>query len=277
MDIYAEVTARIIDQMENGIIPWEKPWIACGKAVSHATGKAYSLLNQMLLGRPGEYLTFKQCQEAGGRVRKGEKSHMVVFWKWIETEDEETGEKKEVPFLRYYNVFHIDQCEGVTAKHTHEVRFPDGAETLEAAQEVIYDYLSREGVKLTHSEGDRAFYRPATDEVLLPIRKQFISTAEYYSTVFHELTHSTGHPSRLNRLNRPSFFGTEDYSKEELVAEIGAATLVNHVGLETDHSFRNNAAYIQNWLQVLKDDKRFIVSAAGKAEKAVNLILGSAE
>ena len=109
MDIYAEVTARIIDQMENGIIPWEKPWIACGKAVSHATGKAYSLLNQMLLGRPGEYLTFKQCQEAGGRIRKGEKSHMVVFWKWIETEDEETGEKKEVPFLRYYNVFHIDQ------------------------------------------------------------------------------------------------------------------------------------------------------------------------
>ena len=103
MDIYAEVTARIIDQMENGIIPWEKPWIACGKAVSHATGKAYSLLNQMLLGRPGEYLTFKQCQEAGGRIRKGEKSHMVVFWKWIETEDEETGEKKEVPFLRYYN------------------------------------------------------------------------------------------------------------------------------------------------------------------------------
>ena len=257
MDIYAEVTARIIDQMENGIIPWEKPWIACGKAVSHATGKAYSLLNQMLLGRPGEYLTFKQCQEAGGRVRK--------------------GEKKEVPFLRYYNVFHIDQCEGVTAKHTHEVRFPDGAETLEAAQEVIYDYLSREGVKLTHSEGDRAFYRPATDEVVLPIRKQFVSTAEYYSTVFHELTHSTGHPSRLNRLNRPSFFGTEDYSKEELVAEIGAAALVNHVGLETDHSFRNSAAYVQNWLQVLKDDKRFIVSAAGKAEKAVNLILGSAD
>ena len=277
MDIYAEVTSRIIQQMENGVIPWHKPWIASGKAISHATGKAYSLLNQMLLGRPGEYVTFKQCQEAGGRVKKGEKAHMVVFWKWIEQEDEETGEVKEVPFLRYYNVFHIDQCEGVTAKHTHEVRFPDGAEVLEAAQEIIYDYLGREGVKLTHSEGDRAFYRPATDEVVLPIRKQFVSTAEYYSTVFHELTHSTGHPSRLNRLTKPSFFGTEDYSKEELVAEIGAAALVNHVGLETDHSFRNSAAYVQNWLQVLKDDKRFIVSAAGKAEKAVNLILGSAD
>ena len=273
MDIYAEVTTRIISQMEEGIIPWSKPWVACGKAISRSTGKPYSLLNQMLLGRPGEYLTFKQCQEAGGKVRKGEKSSMVVFWKWIEQEDEETGEVKEVPFLRYYNVFHIDQCEGVTAKHTTEVAFPAGAEPLEAAQEIIYDYLAREGVKLSHQEGDRAFYRPSTDEVVLPIRKQFTSTAEYYSTVFHELTHSTGHAKRLNRLSKPSFFGTEDYSKEELVAEIGAATLVNHVGLETSTSLRKNAAYIQNWLKVLRDDKRFIVSAAGKAEKAVELIL----
>ena len=273
MDIYKEITDRIISQMESGVIPWSKPWVASGKAISRSTGKPYSLLNQMLLGRPGEYLTFKQCQEAGGKVRKGEKSSMVVFWKWIEQEDEETGEKKEVPFLRYYNVFHIDQCEGITAKHTTETTFPEDAEPLEAAQDIIYDYLSREGVKLSHQEGDRAFYHPATDEVVLPIRKQFVSTAEYYSTVFHELTHSTGHAKRLNRLNRPSFFGTEDYSKEELVAEIGAATLINHVGLETSTSLRNNAAYIQNWLAVLKDDKRFIVSAAGKAEKAVALIL----
>lgn len=130
-------------------------------------------------------------------------------------------------------------------------------------------------MKLLHQEGDRAFYRPSTDEVVLPIRKQFMSTAEYYSTVFHELTHSTGHASRLNRLTQAAFFGSEDYSKEELVAEIGAAALVNHVGLETSNSIRNSAAYIQNWLQVLRDDKRFIVSASGKAEKAVNLILGS--
>ena len=273
MDIYAEITARIIDQMENGIIPWQKPWVANGKAISHATGKAYSLLNQMLLGRPGEYLTFKQCQEAGGRVRKGEKSSMVVFWKWIEQEDEETGETKEVPFLRYYNVFHIDQCEGITAKYTQESTFPDGASTVEYAQDIIYDYLGREAVKLNHQEGDRAFYRPTTDEIVLPIRKQFVSTAEYYSTLFHELAHSTGHPSRLNRLDKIAAFGSDVYSKEELVAEIGAAALVNHCGLETSTSLRNNAAYIQNWLQVLKGDKRFIVSAAGKAEKAVNLIL----
>ena len=100
MDIYAAVTDRIIAQMEQGIIPWEKPWISSSEAVSHATGKPYSLLNQMLLQRPGEYITFKQCQEAGGHIKKGEKASMVVFWKWIEQEDEESGEKKEVPLSK---------------------------------------------------------------------------------------------------------------------------------------------------------------------------------
>ena len=157
MDIYKEITERIITEMEKGIIPWEKPWIASGNCVAHTTGKPYSLLNQMLLGRPGEYITFNQCQKEGGRVKKGEKSHMVVFWKWIEQEDEETGEKKEIPFLRYYNVFHIDQCEGISPRHTETLHMPDGAEAIEEAQEIIYDYLSREGVKLTHTEGDRAF------------------------------------------------------------------------------------------------------------------------
>ena len=274
MDIYAAVTDRIIEQMEQGIIPWQKPWVASGKAISYATGKPYSLLNQLMLGRPGEYLTFKQCQKAGGRVRKGEKASMVVFWKFIEQEDEETGETKQVPFLRYYNVFHIDQCEGLTAKFAKPL--PQTAVDLpetKVAEDLIYEYLGRESIILTHQEGDKAFYRPSTDEVVLPIRKQFMSTAEYFSTAFHELIHSTGHKSRLDRLEKTAFFGTEAYSKEELIAEIGAAALVNHSGLETSHSLRNSAAYIQNWLQVLKDDKRFIVSAAGKAEKAVNLIL----
>ena len=273
MDIYAAVTDRIIAQMEQGIIPWEKPWVSNGIAISHATGKPYSLLNQMLLGRPGEYLTFKQCQEGGGHIRKGEKSNMVVFWKWIEMEDEETGEKKEVPFLRYYNVFRIDQCEGIKAKNTTEAVLPNGADIAESAEHIIRDYLQREGVTFKHEAGDRACYCPSTDLVIMPHMCQFASTAEYYSTVFHELTHSTGHPSRLNRLDRVASFGSSEYSKEELVAEIGAAALVNHVGLETSGSLRNNVAYIQNWLNVLQVDKRFIVSAAGKAEKAVGLIL----
>ena len=162
----------------------------------------------MLLGRPGEYLTFRQCQEAGGKVKKGEKSSMVVFWKWIEQEDEETGETKEVPFLRYYNVFHIDQCEGIQPRENN----PHSPETDAEAESIIKRYTEREGLDVYHQKGDEAYYSPARDCVVLPLLQQFKSTAEYYSTVFHELTHSTGHPSRLNRLTRPSFFGTEDYS-----------------------------------------------------------------
>jgi len=272
MDIYAEVTSRIIDQMEQGIIPWQKPWIASGQAISHSTGKPYSLLNQMILGKPGEYITFKQCQQEGGKVRKGEKAQMVVFWKFIEQEDEETHEKKQVPFLRYYNVFHIDQCEGLTAKHMPEL--PATAKADESAENMIAAYVKRSGVRIINQDGDRAFYSPASDSITLPLLAQFAETAEYYSTAFHELTHSTGHSTRLNRLEKTAYFGSEAYSKEELIAEIGAAALVNAVGLETANSFRNSAAYVQNWLKVLKDDKRFIVSAAGKAEKAVALILG---
>ena len=274
MDIYAEITNRIISEMETGVIPWQKPWVASGGCVSYATGKPYSLLNQLLLGRSGEYATYQQIQAAGGYVRRGEKAHMVVFWKFLEKEDEETGEVKQVPFLRYYNVFHIDQCEGLKAKHSKPL--PQSAEADQKAEAIICGYLKSYGVKLNHQQGDRAFYRPSDDTITLPLLAQFHETSEYYSTAFHELIHSTGHSKRLNRLDRTAFFGSEAYSKEELIAEIGASALVNLAGLETAASFRNNAAYVQNWLQVLKGDKRFIVSASGKAEKAVALILSSA-
>lgn len=273
MDIYAEITNRIVSEMESGIIPWQKPWVASGGCVSYATGKPYSFLNQMLLGRPGEYATYKQIQQAGGYVKKGQKASMVVFWKWIEQEDEETGEKKEIPFLRYYNVFHIDQCEGLKAKHFPEL--PQTANADQKAESIICDYLKTSGVKLNHEQGDRAFYRPSDDSITLPLLAQFRETAEYYSTAFHEMIHSTGHMSRLNRLEKTAFFGTEAYSKEELVAEIGASALVHIAGLETSASFRNNAAYIQNWLKVLRNDRKVIVSASGRADKAVSYILNA--
>ena len=156
MDIYKEVTDRIISQMENGIIPWQKPWVAAGSCISHVTGKPYSLLNQMMLGKAGEYVTFKQCQQEGGRVKKGEKASMVVFWKWIEQKNEETGEVKELPFLRYYNVFHIDQCEGLTEKHA--IRMPATANADVKAESIIATYVQQSGIKLIHQAGDRAFY-----------------------------------------------------------------------------------------------------------------------
>ena len=275
MDLYAEITNRMIAEMETGIIPWHKPWMASGSAISHTTGKPYSLLNQLLLGRPGEYVTFKQATAEGGTVRKGEKSHMVVFWKWLEKTDEETGKIDRFPILKYFNVFHIDQCDGLKAKYQAENKTP--ADPDAAAEQIVTSYVEREHIRLDHVEGDAAYYNPREDRIVLPLLKQFTKTAEYYGTAFHEMVHSTGHSSRLARLEATANFGGEEYSKEELVAEIGSAALLNRAGLETPESFRNNTAYVQNWLKALKNDKRFIVSAAGKADKAVGYIMeGSA-
>ena len=275
-DTYTLVTDRIIAELETGTVPWHKPWTCAQPAISHTTGKTYSLLNQLLLGgRGGEYVTFQQAQKEGGRVKKGEKSSIVVFWKWLTVEDEDTGEMKDVPFLRYFNVFHVDQCDGLAPKfRASEPQIITPASANDAAEVVIHDYIATSGVKLISRESSEAFYRPSTDTVVLPLIKQFGDTAEYYSTAFHELTHSTGHPKRLNRITETARFGSAPYSREELCAELGASFLLNRLGIETPGSFRNNAAYINHWLGVLKEDKRLLVSAAGQADKAVRLILG---
>lgn len=273
-DIYAAVTDRIIRQMEKGIIPWNKPWGGVsGGAYSGTTGKPYSLLNQMLLNKPGAYFTFGQIQKLGGKVRKDERSQLIVFWKQIpvKEQDGQTGEIKTavVPMLRYYNVFHIDQCEGFTPPDMA----PKEISTSPEAESIITEYLLRSGVELRHQVSDEAYYSPSKDCVVLPTTDQFSSTAEYCSTAFHELAHSTGHQSRLNRLKATAHFGSEGYSKEELVAEITAAALMNHTGLETGSTFRNSTAYIQSWLSALRKDKRLIVAASGAASKAFEYIV----
>lgn len=272
-DIYAAVTERIIQQLEQGLIPWEKPWTGTqGGAISGTTGKPYSLLNQMLLEKAGTYYTYNQIQKQGGRIRKGEKSSMVVFWKQIPVKQQNklTGENEEifVPMLRYYNVFHISQIEGLKETTVKPVEQPVSAE----AEAIINNYVQHSGVTISHQKGDEAFYSPSRDSITLPLIEQFSSMAEYYSTAFHELAHSTGHQSRLNRLKATAHFGNDDYSKEELVAEISAAALLNMTGLETKGTFRNSAAYIQSWLSALKKDNRLIVSASGAATKAVEYI-----
>lgn len=276
-DIYAAVTDRIIQQMEQGYIPWCKPWGGIsGGAVSGTTGKPYSLLNQMLLTKPGSYFTFNQIQRLGGHVRKGEKSQFVVFYKQIpvKEQDSQTGEinERQIPLLRYFNVFHIDQCEGISIPAPQ----PEPAHTNPEAESIISDYLQRSGVELIHQVSDEAYYSPSRDRVVLPMVDQFNSTAEYYSTAFHEIAHSTGHQSRLNRLRATAHFGSESYGKEELVAEITAAALMQHAGLETKGTFRNSTAYIQNWLTALRNDKRLIVTASGAAAKAFDYITAPA-
>ena len=278
--IYEMVTDRIIEQLENGIIPWEKPWTGLRSgAFNRVSKKSYSLLNQMLLKHEGEYATFKQWQDLGGHIRKGEKSEIIVFWKVLPVEEEqEDGTKtvKQIPLLRYINVFHISQIEGVEPLPKEEL---NDIEPIEQAEEILMDYLTREHIKVEHVAGNKAYYSPALDMIHLPLFEQFTNAEEYYSTAFHESVHSTMKESRCNReeerKGKIAAFGSEEYSKEELIAEIGSANLMNIIGIETRKSFRNNAAYIQNWLSVLKNDVKFIVSAASKAEKAVNYILNA--
>lgn len=284
-DLYSEITNGIIEQLEQGIIPWKKPWTGVNSgAISHATGRAYSLLNQMLLARPGEYITFNQCKQEGGKVKKGAKSKIVVFWKVLPREKKDaagnivTGKDGKpiiegLPVLRYFQVFHIDDCEGITPKW--ENKLPAVAAPDERAENVLMDYVRRENIRFENTISDEAYYSPSRDLIHLPIMEQFGSTAEYYATAYHEATHSTGHATRLNRFEKgiaAAAFGSESYSKEELVAEIGSACCLHEIGLETPDTFKNSAAYIQSWLRVLKDDKRMIISAAARAEKAVKLI-----
>ncbi len=278
-DIYEAVTERIINELEKGIIPWQRPWFGSPSgAISGATGKPYSMVNQMLLMKPGKWYTFNQAKELGAKVRKGEKSSMVVFWKQLPIEEEkENGEKvkKMVPFLKYFNVFHETQIDGLP--EGEELPSIAHIDPIEEAEEIVTGYITRSGVKLNRDEiSNEAFYRPATDSITVPSIEQYTSAAKYYSTLFHEMVHSTGHKSRLDRLASTAHFGNEEYSKEELVAEIGAAALVNRAGIETASSFKNSAAYVQSWLKALRNDKRLLVSASGKAEKAVSLILNLA-
>ena len=232
----------------------------------------------MLLKHTGEYATFKQWSELGGKIKKGEKSEIIVFWKITEIEEEnEDNEKvkKNIAILRYYNVFHISQVEGVKPLKSP---FPE-VEPIEEADRIINDYVAREHIDFTECASNKAYYSPSRDCVVVPMKEQYKLINEYYSTTFHELTHSTGHKTRLDRLESGAVaaFGTETYSKEELVAEIGSASIMNLLGIETTKTFRNSAAYIQSWIKVLKNDNKFIVSAASKAEKAVNFILGNTE
>lgn len=279
--VYEMVTDRIIEQLESGVIPWKKPWTGVRSgAFNRISKKPYSLLNQMLLKFDGEYATFKQWQDLGGHVRKGEKSEIVCFWKIQPIEEEqEDGTKvvRQIPLLRYYNVFHISQVDDVEPLQEEEL---NDIEPIEKAENVLHDYWTRENITVKHMAGNRAYYSPTHDMICLPLFEQFSDSNEYYSTAFHESVHSTMKENRCNRAEdrkgKNVAFGSQDYSKEELVAEIGSTTILNIIGVETKGSFTNSAAYIQNWLSVLRNDVKFIVSASSKAEKAVKYILGEA-
>ncbi|AOZ94926.1 ArdC family protein [Paenibacillus crassostreae] len=265
--IYEMVTKRILEMLDAGVIPWRRPWSVNG-AVNWKTQKPYRGINTLLL-MPGEYATFKQIAEAGGKVKKGATSHIVVFWKWLEKENKDSNEKEKVPLLRFYRVFDIKtQCEGLESKRQDETFEHDPIVDAEAIQTGYTD-----APPISFLSG-RAYYMPASDHISIPPLQDYPKAEEYYSTLFHEMVHSTGHRSRLNRPGIEEFaaFGDENYSKEELIAEIGAAMLCASCGIDNS-TIENSAAYIGSWHRKLKSEPSLIIQAAGKAQRAVDYIL----
>jgi antirestriction protein ArdC len=278
-DAYQVITDRVITLFEQGVIPWQKPWQSEQLLPQNLISrKAYRgvnvfLLHAMMYESPF-WLTYKQAQELGGNVKRGEKSCPVVFWKWLDVDED--NERKRVPFLRYYSVFNIAQCEGIEAHVPKTEQTKREHNPIEAGERIVLAMPSRPEIK--HGL-DRAFYSPSGDFVGMPLPGQFRSGQDYYSVLFHELTHSTGHESRLNRKGvngadgEWSAFGSQSYSKEELVAEMGAAFLCGQAGI-VERTLDNSAAYIGAWLARLKDDRRLVVQSAAQAQKAADFILG---
>ncbi len=283
MNAYQIITNQIVELLEQGTCPWRRPWVD-GPATRSYHGRAYRGINAMLLsavasarGLRGCWLTFNQVKKLGGYVKKGSKGVPVSFWKWIDEVDD-GGDKtgRTFPICRYYTVFSICQTEGIeepawVAKGAAASEDVDPIDTAEAIWE---GYQGRP--ELAHG-GDRACYRPLADTISMPHRGQFETAAAYYSTLFHEATHSTGHKRRLDRpgvSHGAAAFGSETYSREELVAEMGAAFLDGAAGIDTEGLTENSAAYLQSWIRVLKGDPKLAVVAGAQAQKAADHILG---
>ncbi len=277
-DVYQIITDQIINLLEQGVIPWHKPWNAeNGAPCNLSSGKAYRGINTFLLSCMGGskyWLTFKQAKDMKGTVKKGSKGAPVVFWNWREREikDEKTGEVeiKTNPIIRYYTVFNLDQIEGVETpkeEETEKLEFTP----IEAAEKIINGMPNSPEIRYG---GNRAFYSPITDLVGMPEKVDFEGAEEFYNTFFHELTHSTGHLDRLKikEVENLNPFGSASYSREELVAEMGAAFLCGHSGIERK-TITNSASYIGSWLKKLRNDKKFVVTAAAQAQKAADFIL----
>ncbi len=285
-DVFAVVTDRIAAALASGTVPWHKPWASVGGMPRNlASRKPYRGMNVLLLSLGQPYLspwwlTFKQAQELGGHIRKGEKSSLVTFWKFREGkkdtgddgEHEDSPRERQAPLLRYYHVFNVEQCEGIAAPPSDEFRLK-AHERLALCEELVAEMPQR---PIIQRDARQASYSPTLDRVGVPDLSQFETAEAYYATLFHELVHSTGHSSRLARssLGNPPPFGTPDYSKEELVAEFGAAFLCAHTGI-FPVTAESQAAYIDGWLAALKKDKRLLPIAAAQAQRAADFILGS--
>lgn len=277
--VYEIITNQIIEKLEKGTVPWKKPWATGSEWPKNLVSKKeYRGINTFLLGSQGYtnpyWLSFKQCNQLKGKIKKGEKASMCIFWKKSQyTIENEDGDKeiKDGLILRYYNVWNVDQTEGIDESKIPQLNIETREFTpIEECEHIVSNMPNPPSI----SNGvAQAYYQPSTDSVNMPAKSLFVGDQEYYSTLFHELTHSTGHEKRLGRHKTcPHHISRVEYSKEELVAEMGAAFLCGYVGIET--TMDNSASYIAGWLKALQNDKQLVISASAKAQKSTDHILG---
>ncbi|MDU0372075.1 ArdC family protein [Hymenobacter endophyticus] len=285
-NVYEVVTNLIIDQLEKGVVAWKQPWSQGANGIwpsNYATKREYSgfnafYLNLVAAGRPALYLTYNQAKALGGQVRRGEKGHLITFFRPAERtkpaaegQPQPEGKKKEQRgTLQYFTVFHYSQIDGIDfelPQPREEAQVP----TIEQAEALVDAYTTKPAIRFMQQ---RAYYSPGLDYVNMPTRESFTNSGTYYSTLYHELVHSTGHQKRLNRDGIVNWvgFGAENYAKEELIAEMGASFLCGMAGIDPG-IMAHNAAYIANWLQALRNDNKLVIQAASQAEKAVRFML----
>lgn len=287
--VYEIVQKRVLERLEESIkgnkkFEWVKPWKGSGVPMNFVTKKPYRGINLILLPMGGYYLTMKQINELGGKVIDGQKANMVCYWTYIKPKGKDISKKaeeeavaiseddttiKKIPVFKYYNVFHQSQIEGIdfpqVMNEEHE---------LDLNSEEMFVYYGKE-VKINVLKGiDKAYYSPSKDEIVVPHNSQFLNVNDYYGTIMHEMIHSTGHKSRLNRIASTFKFGDDNYSKEELVAEIGSSILRAYMGILDDSVDNNSIAYLKGWYEQIKNGEiNEITYASQQAQKAVNFIL----
>jgi antirestriction protein ArdC len=283
MNSYQVITNQIIELLEKGTVPWRKSWFD-GPSTRSYHGRKYRGINFFLLsglatlhGLRGCWMTFNQIKKLGGHVKKGAKGVHVVYWRWIDDKDDEDEKSgRSFPICRVYTVFSICQTEGIEEPGwiSKLIAKRSSMEPIKAAEDIWNGYPNKPA--LTHG-GDESSYSPAADRISMPSPDCFTSPEDFFNTLYHEAVHSSGHISRLNRpgvSDRAADFGSETYSREELIAELGAAFLCEEAGIGNDQLIGNSAAYIDSWIQCLKEDSKLVVLAGAQAQKAADHILG---
>lgn len=278
-DIHQALTDQILEQLQQGVVPWQKPWKEF-PAANLTTRKAYRGINALLLnGTKFEcpfWLTFKQAHDLGGTISAGAKAKPIVFYKFLDQHNEDgglvvdsKGRPKQIPMLRYSNVFNLEQTKGIP--------FPELAQAHDLSSMDRAERIVEEFTLCPIVSGKSASYSPSLDRIQIPSIGRFQIPDEYFHTLFHEMGHSTGHPDRLARPGvEPGNikFGSDPYSKEELIAEMSACFLSNEAGILKEVVFTNSAAYIGGWLKALESEPRMVLAAASQAQRAVDMVRG---